>query len=89
MVPHLPPWNPVEFGQGIGLAPKKRIVTLMKRLKSLRPVKCHQLCFQKRRGHLSSSSNLQNGSDDESMDELKHIWASAKLRIDCESSDDE
>jgi hypothetical protein len=45
----------------------------------------------KTRGHLSSSSSshLQNESDNESMDELKHIWASAKLKIDCESSDDE
>jgi hypothetical protein len=28
-------------------------------------------------------------SDDESLDELKHIWASARLKIDCESSDEE
>jgi hypothetical protein len=43
----------------------------------------------KTRGRLSSSSNLQNESDDESMDELRHIWASAKLKIDCESSEEE
>ena len=28
-------------------------------------------------------------NDDESVDELKHIWASARLKIDCDSSDEE
>jgi hypothetical protein len=43
------------------------------------------------RGHLlsSSSSTLQNKSDDEAMDELKHNWASEKLKIDYKFSDDE
>lgn len=47
--------------------------------------------LRKMRGQLSSSSSSipKNESDDESMDELRHIWASAKLKIDCESSDDE